>query len=172
MKKKPVEKFIDFFSKIKRDVVKYSSVCVGPYIKDVRRKYTKKGNNSEDNNKEGTTNEKATSKKKDVLRNLYCTKCYFITKYNPASNSHGVFLHYFKEHDIKIEDQIWPNLPRLAKVFNIQSSGAVNLKILIAFYIGDSTSNPIIRKFFKFWNRDVSSTPSDHLNDFFRKTLS
>ena len=57
-----------------------------------------KGNNSEDNNEEGTTNEEATSKKKDVYRNLYCTKSDFITKYNPAPNSHRVFLHYFKEH--------------------------------------------------------------------------
>ena len=108
--------------------MKYSSICVGPYIKDIKQKYTKKGNNSEDNNEEGTTNEEATSKKKDVYRNLYCTKCDFITKYNPAPNSHGMFLHYFKEHNIKIEDQIWPNLGRLAKVFNIQSSGAVNIK--------------------------------------------
>ena len=111
MKKKPVEKFIDFFSEIDGEVVKYSSVYVGPYIKDIKRKYTKKDNNSEDDNEEGTTNEEATSKKKDVYRNLYCTKCDFITKYNPAPNSHGMFLHYFKEHNIKIEDQIWPNLP-------------------------------------------------------------
>ena len=49
MKKKPVEKFIDFFSEIDGEVVKYSSVCVGPYIKDIKRKYSKKGNNCEDN---------------------------------------------------------------------------------------------------------------------------
>ena len=63
--------------------MKYSFVCVGPYIKDIRRKYTKKCNNSEDNNEEATTNEKVTIKKKDVLRNLYCTNCDFITKFNP-----------------------------------------------------------------------------------------
>ena len=50
-----------------------------------------------------------------------------------------MFLHYFKEHNIKIEDQIWPNLPRLAKLFDIQSSGAVNLKFLIGFYTGDGS---------------------------------
>ena len=82
-----------------------------------------------------------------------------------------MFLHYFKEHNIKIEDQIWPNLPRLVKVFDIKSSGAVNLKFLIAFYVGDCTSNPLIKKFFKFWNCDVSSTPFKYLNDIFRKTL-
>ena len=102
--------------------------------------------------------------------NLCCTNCDFITKFNPAPNVHGMFLHYFKEHNIKIEDQIWQNLPRLAKVFNIKSSGAVNLKFLIAFYIGDGTSNPLIKKFFKFFNRDVGTSPSEHLNDFFRKT--
>ena len=72
-----------------------------------------------------------------------------------------MFLHYFKEHDIKIEDQIWTNLPRFAKLFDIQSSGAVNLKFLIGF--------PIIKKFFKFWKRDVSTTPTDPLNHFFQK---
>ena len=93
--------------------MKYSSICEGPYIKDIRQKYTKKRNNSEDNNEEATTNEKVTIKKKDVLRNLYCTNCDFITKFNPVPNVHGMFLHYFKEHNIKIEDQIWPNLPFL-----------------------------------------------------------
>ena len=82
-----------------------------------------------------------------------------------------MYSHYLVEHNIKIEDQIWPNLPLLAKVFNIQSSGAVNLKFLIAFYVGDGAYNPDIKKFFKCWNLDVSSTSFKHLNDFFRKTL-
>ena len=101
-------------------------------------------NNSEDNNEEATT------KKKDVLRNLYCTNCDFITKFNPAPDIHAIFLHYL-EHNIKIEDQIWPNLCRLAKVSNIQSSGALNLEFLIGFYIGDGSYSPVIKKFFQIF---------------------
>ena len=68
--------------------MKYSSVCVGPYIKYVRRKYTKKCNNSDDNNEEATTNEEATNKMKNVLRNLYYTNCDFITN----TTSHLTFM--------------------------------------------------------------------------------
>ena len=56
-----------------------------------------------------------------------------------------MFLHYLKEHNIKIEDQIWQNLGRLAKVFNIQSSGAVNLNFLIGFFTGDGLYNPVFQ---------------------------
>ena len=89
--------------------MKYSHVCIGPYIRDLKRKYTKikECNKSEVNNEE-TTNKK--KEKKDVLRNLYCTNCQFITKFNPAPNIHTIILHYLVEHNIKIEDQIWPNL--------------------------------------------------------------
>ena len=116
--KKPVEKFIHFFKKINGEVVKYSSVCIGPYIRDIKRKYTriKECNNSEVNNEEATSNKK---EKKDVLRNLYCTNCQFITKFNPSLNIHAMFLHYKVEYNIKIEDQIQPNIGRLAKVFDI-----------------------------------------------------
>ena len=58
----------------------------------------------------------------------------------------------------KIEDQIWPNLDRLARVFNIQSSGSVNLEFLSRFYTGDDSYNPIIKKLFKFFGRDVATT--------------
>ena len=72
-------------------------------------------------------------------------------------------------NNIKIEDQILPNLDHLARVLDIQSSGSVNLKFLITFYTGDGSYNPIIKKFFKFWKRDVSTTPTDPLNHFFQK---
>ena len=82
-----------------------------------------------------------------------------------------MFLHYLVEHNIKIEDQIWPNLGRLAKVYHIQSSGAVNLKFLIGFYTGDGSYNPIIKKLLKFFNRDVGTSPFPNWNEFYKKTL-
>ena len=88
--------------------VKYDSVCIRPYMKD------KKSNNTKVNNEEATSKKK---KKKDVYRNLYCTNCQFISKFNPAPNLLAMCSHYLVEHDnIKIEDQIWPNMGRLAKV--------------------------------------------------------
>ena len=38
-----------------------------------------------------------------------------------------------EHNDVKIEDQILPNLDQLVKVLHIQSSGSVNLKFLINF---------------------------------------
>ena len=146
--------------------MKNSHVCIGPYIRDLKRKYTKikECNKSEVNNEE-TTNKK--KEKKDVLRNLYCTNCQFIAKFNPAPNIHAMFLHYLVEHNIKIEDQIWPNISRLVKVFYIQSSGSVNFKSLI--YTGDGSYNPIIKKFFKFFDHDVGTIPLPNLNDTLKK---
>ena len=54
-------------------------------------------------------------------------------------------------------------------VFNIQSLGAVNFKSLIN--TGDGSYNPIIKKFFKFFDHDVGATTFLNLNEFFKTTL-